>query len=449
MNTQFTDIAAKVVDLLLDVVCVVDKDGRFVYISKTCEKVFGYTQEEMLGTSMLNYIHPDDVEKTLAVANQIMRGNEQPYYENRYIRKDGRTVYIMWSARWSENDKVRVAVARDTTQYKRYEHTQKSIYKISQISHQASDLSTLYQQAHQIIQEFIDAESFIVALKQEGVAALRLAYFKDRQYQANEYIKLEPKTALSEVIKKGKKVIADSKLDRALMAQANEACDSNALGNWLGVPLVTQEQIIGALIIRSSKKIYSSQDVKLMEFVGEQFATTIERKEYERKLQHIASHDWLTGLPNRLLFNDRLDVAIKRARRMDEKLALLYMDLDGFKKVNDTLGHAKGDLLLSKVAKRILSVVRESDTVARMGGDEFTVLLSELHEDQDVELVIHKLKAALSEPFDLEGSEVSIGISVGVARFPADGEEREALFRVADNAMYDDKHINNSTGIQR
>ncbi|MBD3653200.1 diguanylate cyclase [Kangiella sp.] len=448
MNTRFNEIATRVVDLLMDVVCVVDQEGNFVYISSTCEKVFGYKQEEMIGTNMINYIHPDDREKTLAVAGEIMRGEEQPYFENRYVRKDGKTVYIMWSARWSENDKVRVAVARDVTEYKRFERTQNSIYKLSQIAHQASDLTELFQQSHQIIKGFIAADTFIVALKHNEKSSIKLAYCSDGARTEDTNYQLIQNTALEDVLINGKTVVAiKQNNDAALIAKRNSV-GVQGKGNWLAVPLIAQETIVGAIIICATEKdSYSKKDIKLMEFVAEQITATIERKEYEQKLHHLASHDWLTGLPNRLLFNDRLDVAIKRAKRVNEQLALLYMDLDGFKEVNDTFGHSKGDLLLSKVAIRIQACVRESDTVARMGGDEFTVLLTELHAEGDTELIVDKIRQAFIEPFVLDGAEVAIGISIGIAIYPSSGEDSEALLRNADRAMYDDKRHNNSNKI--
>lgn len=441
MKNQINDIATKVVDLLMDVVCVVDLEGNFVYINASCEKVFGYTPEEMLGTNMISYVHPDDREKTLATATQIMRGHEEPYFENRYLRKDGSTVYIMWSARWSENDKVRVAVARDITVYKRYQRIQNSIFKISEMAHQANDLSELYQQAHESISRFIAAESFIVAIKEEGKDTVNLSYCVDGQYQPKKNIKLTNSCALGKVIDGGKTLLINSNRESALLAKINHNSESDDKGNWVGVPLKSKETVFGALVIHATESsVYTKQDVKLMEFVGEQFAATIERKEYERKLHHIASHDWLTGLPNRLLFNDRLDVAIKRATRNKEKLALLYMDLDGFKEVNDSLGHTKGDLLLSKVANRIRSCVRDSDTVARMGGDEFTVLLTEINQGEAIDAVLGKINEVVEKPFMLEGSRVHIGISIGVAVYPENGLGREQLFRIADNKMYADKH---------
>lgn len=443
MNTRFHDIAARVVDLLLDVVCVVDLKGHFVYISAACEKVFGYTQSEMLGSNMINYVHPDDREKTLAVAAEVMRGNEQPYFENRYIRKDGRTVNIMWSARWSEDESVRIAVARDITAYKRYERIQSAIYQISQEAHKASELSTLYQNAHQIMKRFIAADVCVVAIKDEYEQEITLAYCSDGQSQLQTAINQTHKNAIGRVVESGNSLLLQTAEEHAQLAEVDDELTILNKGNWLAVPLIIQGKIIGALVIQSKQEIaYTRDDIKPMEFVAELIVVTIERKENEKKLNHIATHDWLTGLPNRLLFNDRVDVAIKRAARLGEKLTLMYMDLNGFKSVNDSLGHSKGDLLLSKVAKRLQACVRSSDTVARMGGDEFTILLNEVGDQSSIDLVCDKVKESMNKVFVLDHHSVNIGISIGVATYPEHGQDGEQLFRFADNAMYYDKRQN-------
>ena len=150
----------------------------------------------------------------------------------------------------------------------------------------------------------------------------------------------------------------------------------------------------------------------------------------------MARHDALTDLPNRTLFEDRFDTAIKRARRYGEHLALLYLDLNGFKRVNDALGHEVGDGLLREVARRLAQCVRESDTVGRMGGDEFTVLLNNIHGPEDVDVVADKVRAAIAAPFELDGRTLAISASIGTAIYPEQGDERGQLFRHADASMY-------------
>ncbi|MDI1310121.1 MAG: PAS domain S-box protein [Methylotenera sp.] len=151
--------------------------------------------------------------------------------------------------------------------------------------------------------------------------------------------------------------------------------------------------------------------------------------------QH-ANLDALTGLTNRRMFQDRLEQEIKKANRTELPLTLLFLDLDYFKEVNDTLGHAKGDLLLKEAAQRLTNCVRESDTVARFGGDEFTILLSDLHDTESIDRVIQNILQVLSEPFELCNEVAYVSASIGVTCFPNDGADTDTLLKNADQAMY-------------
>jgi diguanylate cyclase (GGDEF)-like protein len=156
----------------------------------------------------------------------------------------------------------------------------------------------------------------------------------------------------------------------------------------------------------------------------------------EERLRHLSQHDVLTGLPNRFLLNDRLSLALKRAGRFNPVLGVLMIDLDGFKEVNDTLGHHAGDLVLCEVAARLVRSVRQTDTIARLGGDEFVVLLPDLHTAAKAESVAGKIVAAISEPIDVDGTQVKISASVGICSCPEHGKDPERLMHCVDAAMY-------------
>jgi diguanylate cyclase (GGDEF)-like protein/PAS domain S-box-containing protein len=162
----------------------------------------------------------------------------------------------------------------------------------------------------------------------------------------------------------------------------------------------------------------------------------------ERRLQmlHLAEHDALTDLPNRLLLNDRLARSIALARRYGRRLAVLFLDCDRFKHINDTLGHAIGDQVLRSVARRLTTCVRESDTVSRHGGDEFLILLSEVDQPEDAGLIAEKIVSSISEPHHVSGHELSLTASVGIALYPEDGQDPQSLIMRADTAMYHAKH---------
>jgi diguanylate cyclase (GGDEF)-like protein/PAS domain S-box-containing protein len=160
------------------------------------------------------------------------------------------------------------------------------------------------------------------------------------------------------------------------------------------------------------------------------------RKLAQEQLEYQAYHDILTGLPNRLLFTDRIGVALAHARRKERFAAVMFLDLDQFKTINDTLGHSVGDRLLQSVASRLSTCVRAEDTVARMGGDEFTILLPDLADRQGAIKVADKVLEAVRYPLSIDGMELYISTSIGISMFPEDGADAEALLKSADAAMY-------------
>ncbi|MHA1569016.1 MAG: two-component system response regulator [Alphaproteobacteria bacterium] len=161
-----------------------------------------------------------------------------------------------------------------------------------------------------------------------------------------------------------------------------------------------------------------------------------ERKKVEETIRHMARHDALTSLPNRTMFQDRLQQALVNAERTKEIVAILYLDLDHFKDINDTLGHPIGDLLLQRVSDRLLACARDSDTVARLGGDEFAIIATNLRQVDDVTILARRIIDTLGQPFDLEGQKVHTATSIGITLFPADSHDPDQLLKNADLALY-------------
>lgn len=277
MPVDLQALYPKLVHLMLDTVFLVDRDDRIVFVSDACEALLGYRADELTGTLITNYMHPDDLAATRASIVRVMSGKPHIDFCNRYIRKDGAVVHILWSARWSEEEQVRIGVARDVT-------------------------------------------------------ALRQA---------------------------------------------------------------------------------------------------------EEELRFLAHHDPLTGLTNRSLFSDRLDSGLRAARRNRSGLALLFLDINDFKRINDVHGHVAGDRVLCEVARRLEACVRETDTVARMGGDEFTILLTGVRSEKVVPEKVDQILAVMAEPLGAEFGELPMPTcSIGVACYPADGEDADTLMSCADADMY-------------
>lgn len=170
-----------------------------------------------------------------------------------------------------------------------------------------------------------------------------------------------------------------------------------------------------------------------------------ERVKVQHELTHLATHDTLTGLPNRAMFNEHLEIRLHTASRHNRKLALFFMDLDGFKGINDTHGHEVGDKLLVEIGRRLRECVRMEDVVARMGGDEFTVLLSELQQIDDVNLVADKLIEAVNKPVRIGDNICHVGISIGISLYPHCASDADKMLRLADDAMYASKEAGKNT----
>ena len=422
-------------DLLVDAVCVVDTGGRFLFVSAAAESVFGFAPAEMVGMAMLDLVHPADRERTINSVTEVMAKTNRPNFENRYIRKDGSVAHLMWTARWSEEHQFRVAVARDVTEKRRAEALQKALYAISEAASVAEDILSLFALIHSAIRELLPATSFAVSLYDARVDLLSSPYHVDEFGHAPASGGLGGGSLAASVVRDGRAKLLSRDIPPV---EAPLYPDLGAAVDWLGVPLTSKNGVRGALIVKShvAGVHYADADIDLLNFISTQVATAIDRKNAELQLQYMAHHDPLTGLVNRIVAEDRIATALARARRDRSRVAVLYLDLDMFKQVNDSLGHGVGDALLRDVAQRIVGCVRESDTVARMGGDEFLVLLSGMHGIDDAALVGEKIRATLCAPFFLAGRSLCVSPSIGLARYPDHGHDVELLIRSADNAMY-------------
>ncbi|MGP1685298.1 MAG: diguanylate cyclase domain-containing protein, partial [Giesbergeria sp.] len=373
----------------------------------------------MVGRRMLDMVHPEDLGVTSSQAESVMDGDLQLQFENRYVRKDGGIVHIRWTARWLPERQVRLAVAHDITERKVHEGKQAAIYAISEAAHAAQTLESLFQRIHEIIGGLLVATNFSVLLREGDSEALRCAYHANGHSPAQDTPSLETDVRSAHVFRTGKPLLLTPEAGQAgpelNLLQLAQALPTPLY--WLGVPLQSQNEVMGVLVLQSDtdQGQYTEKDKELLQFVSAQVATAIERKQMQERLEHLAQFDALTQLPNRTLLLDRLQGALARADRESMHVSLLFIDLDDFKQVNDTLGHGMGDLLLQQVAQRLLACVRASDTVARLGGDEFVVLLERGHNKDHAGSVAQKILGVFEAAFDLRGHPVHIHPSIGTA----------------------------------
>ena len=396
-------------DMCGDAIYLVDRATmRFVDVNHTACTRMGYSREELLQRGPQDLLGASREEIERAYDKVIAAGANGITSESSARTKDGRASVTELHRRALHLEKgwLIVSIARDITERKR---------------------------AEQALRES-EAE---LRLLTENVPAMIL-YFDPRMncVFANQYYADFFGLTVTDLVGKPLREIIGDTVFPDLEAHFRKALE--------GAPVAYQREVR----LKSGEQRYI--EVKLVPRVADQrqilgcYSMVIditEQKQTEGRIRYLATHDSLTGLPNRLLFNDRLGQAISLAKRDACQFALLYLDLDGFKPVNDTLGHSVGDQVLNAVAERLRNQVRESDTVARIGGDEFTVILRDISSPQDVAAVSQKIIAAFAAPFCLGtvSEEIKIGASIGIAVYPGDAQDHEALIGRADAAMYNAK----------
>jgi diguanylate cyclase (GGDEF)-like protein len=352
---------------------------------------------------------------------------------------------------------------------------QESLFKISELTNDATlHIDEFYSMVHNIVGQLINAQNFYITKYDQHSKTLTFVYYLD-QNSTNAASDSQPRTLgngfTEYIIRTGETQLLNYPKMYALYQQGETKEPQKETKSWLGVPLIHSGVVLGAMVLQSYNlaTTFTEQDAELLKFVSQHVASAIQRrdileverqshilleqqvklrtvaledeikqrKQAEEKLQHTASHDILTGLPNRTLFINLLNHAIAcHKRKADLKFAVLFLDLDRFKVVNDSLGHHAGDLLLQEIAKELKVLVRDKDTVARLGGDEFVILIEDLESNHEAYDIAQRITEFLATPFTIENQSIFIGTSIGVLFNDERYDSADIMLRDADTAMY-------------
>ena len=388
---------------LSPVAMAVHSGGKIVYANAAAAKLLGASEPaELVDRPVLSVVHPDDQALVMERVALMMDGNQVDLTEERFVRLDGGIVDVEVAASpiiFNGKQAIQVAV-RDVTEHKQA-------------------LAAVVEAKERVEQLYRVMPSAVFTVDKEA----RITSFNDKAVEITGY-------EAAEII--GKKCTVFS------LNPCTSKC--GLFSADVQKPIMGRECTIrrkDGEIRTLSKNVDMVCDVDGHVIGGvESFEDITERKHAEEMLNYMAFYDLLTDLPNRTLLSDRVITAIANAHRSGSMMALLFLDLDRFKTINDTLGHTVGDQLLQGVAERLKGCLREGDTIARLGGDEFTLLLPQIASVDDATSVAQKVIDVLKPSFNFEGRELHITTSIGIALYPSDGKDVQSLLKNADTALY-------------
>ncbi len=509
-------------------------DGRFLRINQKFCDILGYTQEDMLGYSFQDVAHPEDLERSLALARRMFADELDTHsLEIRFLHKDGRTVWVnvtVSPARDAQGQpKYLIAVIEDIAARRAAEVHMR---KLSGAIEQTADATVITDRngiieyvnpAHRVVtgympEEVIGKTSSIFKSGQHDQAFYERLwttilggevfrerfvnrhrdgslYFEDKtitpikneQGQVTHFVatgrditrRMQTAEALQKSEQRFRSVVENAPVSIHTIDRNGRILDMNAAGlRMLGAANLAQlhgqevlatvgesdrarvREVLGETLSGKenrvefttvSGRIFDSRLIPVRDDSGTiQYLLGVteditEYRQAEERLNYLAHYDLLTGFPNRILLQDRLNQAMFEAGRRERLVAILFLDLDRFKIINDTLGHDRGDALLKQVASRLSACVRSEDTISRLGGDEFTIVLGNLEHVDQAARVAQKIIDSFVPPFSIAGRELFISASIGITLYPFDDNDIDNLLRNADAAMYHAKDLGRNT----
>ncbi len=401
---------SKILDSMQDTFYRTDRDGRLALVSASVPQLLGYSPEELIGTRLADlYVEPDGRDRFLkALADN---GGAVLNYEAPLRHKDGSVVWVLTNSQYYRDDDGEIAgvegMSRNITDRRQAEARMRML---SGVLEQTADTVMVTDHSGSI--EYVNpAFEQITGYSAEAAVGRPASLLKSGRHDAAFYRRLWTTILGGKVFQE---VFVNRRRDGSLYYEEKT---------------ITPLKDEGGAITHF---VSTGKDIT-------------ERMQAQERLHYLAHHDVLTELPNRVLFFDRLAHALDRCRAPNRSVAVLFLDLDRFKIINDTLGHDVGDRALLDLAQRLTGCVRRGDTIARLGGDEFAVILEDLSSPERVSAVADKIMAALGPPIDVDGRELFISASIGVSMYPGDGSDPQTLLKHADIAMYRAKEQGRNT----
>jgi diguanylate cyclase (GGDEF)-like protein/PAS domain S-box-containing protein len=386
-----------------DWVWVTDRDGRYTYASPRVKALLGYEPEEVIGKTPFDLMAADEAERVRRWFSDVVQArNSIESLENINWHKDGYPVVLETSG---------VPILNAAGELIGYQGIDRDITARRQAEAERRLAASVFDGTN---------EAIMITDRRGTILRVNRAFTEITGFSVEEAVGQTPRLIRSDH--------HDDAFFEDLWAALRDT------GRWQG-EIWNRRKDGGLHLVWQSISALRSRDGGISHYIAV-FSDITERKVTEERVRHLAHYDVLTDLPNRLLFNERCAHALERARRARYLVGILFLDLDRFKHINDSLGHPIGDRVLREVAERFVSAVREGDTVARLGGDEFIIILEEIHSATDAAIVAAKLLRVLEKPLEVDGYELRTSASIGVTLYPQDGLDVTSLVKNADAAMY-------------
>lgn len=407
--------------------------------------------------NMINYIPEKEQDKVKLVITKSISTSKPYEIEHQIIRNDGSLRYVRQVGDIHKTPEgqspLLVGTILDITQIKqnekielerlaKIERYQNALLEWSRVDYE--NIEQAFNRATEISANTLDIERVSIWLYNDDYSSIKChnLYVKNAGHEKGFQLFEKDFPNYFKALSSGKMIVVNQAREDV---RTNEFTESYLIANniysMLDAPIHYAGEIIGVVCHEYTNSVHnwSSQEQEFASAIASTVSLSLEiqkRREMEKELEHQAYHDALTKLPNRSLFIDRLDQAIKLANRSQTILAVLFLDLDNFKEINDSLGHDTGDQVLINIAQRLNANLREMDTIARLGGDEFTLIVSDFEDSQFINEVVQKLYNILQQPMSINGHEFYATSSIGISIYPDDGETSETLLKNADAAMY-------------
>jgi len=426
-----------------------DQNLHIMKWNAAAERMFGWKEQEVLG-GPAPFVPPDLEDEAIALRQRLMRGEPISDYETVRMCKDGRRINVSISTTIMRDAAGQptgfITLATDITERKRAERRLQMEHTVTRILEESRSVEdALPRLLHTIAEaggwaysarwELDKPANLLRCMETWCVDAPEVREFMAFSRVRNQTVGTS-KGPIHQVWVTNIPVWIPDVAHDINMRRAPAALKAG-LHSVFAFPILVGDEFYGVIeLFARDMRQPDPGLVGAVHTIGSQIGQFMARKAAEQNLRFFASHDSLTGLSNRTMFNDRLHQALAQAARFERSLALLFIDLDGFKLVNDTLGHATGDLLLAELAKRLRATLREGDVIGRVGGDEFVVLIEEFTEAGQVAEVAKKLLDTVTRPFNLQGRECQVTASLGISIYPDDGKDADTLIKNADMAMY-------------